>query len=85
MNREYELMLDAFAFLVKDCEDNLACETLLKRIIQPLVLPLSKKIEMLKGLNAKEGRKLRKGEINQGTLDSVHNYLYLIGNFLKGC
>ena len=67
------------------CEDNQACEALLKRIIVPLIVPLNKKIEMLKAMNAKEGRKLKKGEINQGTLDSVHSYLYLIGNFLKEC
>jgi hypothetical protein len=51
----------------------------------PLIVPLNKKIEMLKAMNAKEGRKLKKSEINQGTLDSVHSYLYLIGNFLKEC
>jgi hypothetical protein len=64
MNREYELMLEGFAFLIKECEDNTTCEAYLKRIIQPLIIPLIKKIEMLKAMNVKEGRKLRKGEIN---------------------
>jgi hypothetical protein len=34
-------------------------------------------------MNAKEGRILRKGEINDATLMQTQNYLYLIGHFLK--
>lgn len=40
---------------------------------------------MLKEMNKKEGRKLKRGEFNQGTLTSISNYLALIGNFLKEC
>lgn len=85
LNKEYENILEGFANLVKQCEDSKACEALMKRIIQPIVMPLSKKIEMLKGMNAKEGRKLRRGEFNEGTLQSIISYLVLIGNFLKEC
>jgi hypothetical protein len=57
----------------------------MKRIIEPLITPLNKKIVMLKEMNQKEGRKLKRGEYNQGTLTSISNYLALIGNFLKEC
>ena len=48
INREYEIILEGFANIVKQCDENQACEALMKRIIQPLVMPLSKKIDMLK-------------------------------------
>jgi hypothetical protein len=44
---------------------------MIKRVIQPLVAPLVNKIDMLKAMNAKEGRKLRKGEINEATLTQI--------------
>ena len=31
--REYELILEGFAQLVKNCEDSAACENMMKRII----------------------------------------------------
>jgi hypothetical protein len=85
INREYEIILEGFANLVKQCEDSKACEALMKRIIEPLIMPLNKKIITLKEMNQKEGRKLKRGEFNQGTLTSISNYLALIGNFLKEC
>lgn len=85
INSEYEIIIVGFSHLVKECDDPQSCEALMKRIIQPIIMPLSKKIEMLKGMNAKEGRKLRRGEFNEGTLTAITNYLTLIGNFLKEC
>ena len=57
--------------MVKNCADNQQCEAMIKRVIQPLVAPLVNKIDMLKAMNAKEGRKLRKGEINEATLTQI--------------
>ena len=71
--------------MVKGCPDNQQCEAMIQRVIQPLVAPLVQKIDMLKAMNAKEGRKLRKGEINDATLTQIQGYLYLIGHFLKQC
>jgi hypothetical protein len=84
-NREYEIIIEGFGNLVKQCEDSQACEALMKRIIEPLITPLSTKINMLKEMNKKEGRKLKRGEYNLATVTSISSYLSLIGNFLKEC
>jgi hypothetical protein len=54
-------------------------------VIQPLLIPLDAKIKSLKIQSENEGHKLKKGEINEAVLGQVQGYLYLIGDFLKGC
>ena len=50
-NREYQIFVEGFAFLVKECENNQDCEALMKRIIEPLMIPLKKKINLLKEMD----------------------------------
>ena len=58
----------------------------MKRVIQPLVIPLVQKIQLVKSTSLHEGgRKLTKDDINSVTLESIQGYLYLIGDFLKNC
>lgn len=72
--------------LIEPIEDPVLCETLIKRVIQPLIIPLEQKLSGLKQTMINEGgRLLHKSEINEVTLRSIQGYLYLIGEFLKNC
>jgi hypothetical protein len=68
---EYENILRGFAILVLQCSDSLQCEYLLKRVIQPLILPLNQKILSLKTQKEREGRPLGKDDINEVTLRQI--------------
>lgn len=48
-------------------------------------MPLGQKIQLLKQQMEQEGRQLRKEEISDVALSQITHYLYLIGDFLKGC
>jgi len=48
-------------------------------------VPLDQKIQILKQQMQQEGRQLRKDEVSEVALTQISGYLYLIGDFLKGC
>jgi hypothetical protein len=63
------------AALIEEHEDNAQCEILIKRVLQPLIIPLQEKINKIHLLFLKEGQKLTKADINEHLYDSVHGFL----------